>query len=79
MGLLYHFPSYAFFLGGGQRPKGAGRHHPLSTLGKPWPQNGIIVGERSRGCGRRPASYLSKSLLSSFYERLPLLQNLKEK
>jgi hypothetical protein len=31
-----------FFLGGGQRPLGAGRRYPLFTLRKPWPQNGII-------------------------------------
>jgi len=29
-----------FFLGGGQRPLGAGRRYPLFTLRKPWPQNG---------------------------------------
>ncbi len=32
-----HFP----LLGGGQRLKRTGRRHPLFTLRKPWPQNGI--------------------------------------
>jgi|GEM_PF-6903586 len=33
--------STLYHLGGGQRPKGTGRHHPLFALRKPWPQNGI--------------------------------------